>query len=137
MSQILTPNETLKAIIDGRNLEFRHLSFREWTRLNPLDNPLGLESIFKGDVLFRLAQEMITIGGVSFPKPQSKPLEFDTEYWVADINNQYYAAHTPNRWVDDFIDKRHLRRGLIHLSREAAIAHAKALIKLSGGKVDE
>lgn len=137
MSQILTPNETLKAIIDGRNLEFRHLSFKEWTRLNPLDNPLGLESIFKGDVLFRLAREVITVNGVSFPKPESEPLPYNTEYWVAEPSKNYYTTLGSNRWCDYRLDRQYLRRGLIHLNRENAIAHAKALIKLSGGNVDE
>lgn len=40
-------------------------------------------------------------------------------------------------WQDTQAFRSHLERGLVHLNKEAAIAHAKALIKVSGGRVDE
>ena len=86
---------------------------------------------------FRLAQEMITIGDVSFPKPESEPPELGTEYWIAEPSYGYYATTIPIFWSDDSQDRIYLKRGLVHLTRENAIAHAKALIKLSGGNVDE
>lgn len=131
----LTPQEVLQAIIDGRNLEFRHLGFEEWTRLNPLDNPLSLESIFKDGVLFRLAQEMITIGDVSFPKPITESLDYDETYYVSDLTDP--RMYWEFAWSNSSQDYTYLSLGLIHLTKENAIAHAKALIKLSGGNIDE
>lgn len=135
--KLLTPNEVLQALQDGKDLEFKHSGFKEWTRLNPLDNPLSLESIFKGGVSFRLAQEMITIGDASFPKPETIKPELNTRYWVADPISENFTRAYRMEWVDDSYDNRVLSRGLLHLSEENAIAHAKALIKLSGGNVNE
>lgn len=132
---VLTPQETLQAIIDGKDLEFKHSGFKEWTRLNPLDNPLSLESIFKGGVSFRLAQEMITIGDVSFPKPESEPLSKNTKYYLPHLLKPNAPHDTV--WDNVELDYKYLAQGLIHLNQENAIAHAKALIKLSGGNVDE
>lgn len=135
----MTPQEALQAIIDGKKLECRwYLDTDDmWQEFDPLSNGVCIGSIFEKKFKFRLAQEMITIGDVSFPKPESEPLEYDTEYWATDPTNQHYTTHAPNHWHDDRIDRRYLRRGLVHLTRENAIAHAKALIKLSGGNVDE
>lgn len=81
---------------------------------------------------FRLKQEIITIGDVSFPKPETIPLEMNTTYWVADPISSNLTAQSPSKWENDIQDNRFLSRGFIHLSQENAIAHAKALIKLSG-----
>lgn len=78
----LTPQETLQAIIDGKKLEYRWKHHgNSWLSFNPLCNGVDIEDLLKGFYYFRIAQETVTIGNVSFPKPQSKPLEFDTEHW--------------------------------------------------------
>lgn len=138
----LTPQEVLKAIADGVKLEHKWIGSEwtvpsEWKDFNPLENSVVIENIFNGKYIFRLCQETITIGDVSFPKPESNPLKDGTEYWVAEPAYQHYIAIRPSRWAGDDLDRRFLHRGLVHLTKENAIAHAKALIKLSGGKVDE
>lgn len=134
---ILTPQEALQAIADGKKLEYKWHTDDEWYMFYPLINGVFLENIMKGKSVFRLAQEMITIGDVSFPKPESNPLKNGTEYWVADPTSQYCTTQGANCWGNDDLDKNYFRRNLVHLSKENAIAHAKALIKLSGGNVDE
>lgn len=134
---VLTPQEALQAIADGKKLECKWFDESKWITFNPLQITTSIRSIFKRHCVFRLAQEMITIGDVSFPKPESEPLKNGTEYWVAEPSYKHYTSHDANNWADDDLDKNYLRRSLVHLSRENAIAHAKALIKLSGGKVDE
>ena len=129
----LTPQEALQAIIDGKKVECLLDGSEKW------DNTL----LFTAGVLanprnkFRLFHEMITIDGVSFPKPESKPPESGTEYWITELSYEYYATSNPVIWVDDSQDRLYLKRGLVHLSKENAIAHAKALIKLSEGTIDE
>ena len=129
----LTPQEALQAIIDGKKVECLLDGLENWNSI----------LLFTTEVLanphnkFRLAQEMITIGDVSFPKPESEPPELGTEYWIAEASYEYYATTIPILWGDDSQDRIYLKRGFVHLTRENAIAHAKALIKLSGGNVDE
>ena len=135
--KLLTPQETLQAIVDGVKLEYKWSDNSEWKDFDPVCSSISIESIFKKFFVFRLRQEMITIGDVSFPKPESEPLEIGTEYWVAEPSYRNCISQNPYIWDDDDIDRRYLRRGLVHLTRENAIAHTKALIQLGGGKVDE
>lgn len=137
--RILTPQEVLQAISDGKKLEYKagDKDGYGWRIFNPLYNGVSIEAIFEGIFIFRIAQEMITVGDVSFPKPESEPLEVGTAYWVTNPTYPYYSSITTFLWGSGSKDKQHLQRGLIHLTRDAAIQHGKALIKLSGGTVDE
>ena len=130
----LTPRETFQAILDGKKVEYRHPRL-DWTILKP--NSFKLSKLLESEFQFRLSQEMVTIGDVSFPKPESEPLELDTKYWLAELSYECYTTTGPMYWEDDSQDRIYLKRGLVHLTRENASAHAKALIKLSGGNVDE
>lgn len=134
---ILTPQEALQAIADGKKLEYKWHTEDEWHMFDPLINGVYLEHVMKEKNVFRLAQEMITIGDVSFPKPVSEPLTDGADYWIANPTYLHHSLVHPFTWCGDNIQRVYLSRGLIHLSRENAIAHAKALIKLSGGNVDE
>lgn len=135
MSKLLTPQEALQAIANNEKLEHRWHYHEEWAVYRPLDYEVSIKDILSTVYLFRLAQEMITIGDVSFPKPVSEPLKKGTKYWFAGLGSERCAFSYD--WDDDETDKRILRRGLLHLSEENAVAHAKALIKLSGGTIDE
>ena len=133
----LTPQETLQAIAEGKKLECRWFGTDDWRYFNHLENRLTIESIFGGRCFFRLSQEMITVGDVSFPKPESEPPELGSEYWIAELSYEYYTTVSSLLWADDSQDRHYLQVGCVHLTRENAIAHAKALIKLSEGTIDE
>lgn len=131
--KLLTPQEALQALQNGKKVECLIEGLKTWH--NVLLFSTG--ALANANNKFRLAQEMITIGGVSFPKPVIKPLERGAEYWIADPSEPYYTTISSCRWEDDKLDNCYLRRGIIHLSEENAIAHTKALVKLSGGNVNE
>lgn len=133
---VLTPQEVLQALIDDKKLEYRQRNdSNDWRVFKPLDNRVTIEAILEGRFIFRLTQEMITIGDVSFPKPESESLKAGEEHWVADPTHINYTFKYD--WYADELQEQNLNRGFLHRSRENAIAHAKALIKLSGGTVDE
>lgn len=134
MNNLLTPQEVLQAIIDGKKLEYKWCEANEWRPFNRLANGVCIECIFKGDCIFRPFQEMITIGGVSFPKPESETPEQGCNYYSPNLLS--YSLYICNSWEDDRFDARRLEQGLVHLTEENAIAHAKALIKLSGGSYE-
>ena len=125
--KLLTLAEVVQAIQDGKKVEYRCPN-DTWRELKWENVSLG--KLLNSDLQFRLAQEMIVVGDVSFPKAESEPLEDDDEYWVADPTCIYYTFS--GRWAGDKWDRWALRRGLLHKSKENAVAHAKALIKLSG-----
>lgn len=84
---------------------------------------------------FRLAPEVIIIGDVNFPKPETKALKEGQYYFMPDLTTA--KLYFRSRWDNDEYDVQRLERGFVHLSEENAIAHAKALIELSGGNADE
>ncbi|AKG19276.1 hypothetical protein AAX09_07710 [Moraxella bovoculi] len=136
MSKLLTAPEVVQALLAGKDVECTRAmdsQSNDWYSLNQYETSISM--LTNGLFIFRLAQEKVTIGDVSFPKPVSEPLKKGTKYWFAGLGSERCAFSYD--WDDDETDKRILRRGLLHLSEENAVAHAKALIKLSGGTIDE
>lgn len=130
MSNKLSYDEIIRALKEHRTVEYRGLGHDEWFKLSGMSD---VNVFLSDDIEFRITSEMITIGDVSFPKPELKPLKDGDKYWVADPAFIHYAL--ASQWKGDKLDKLALNRGLLHKSKEDAIAHAKALIKLSGGKL--
>ena len=71
----------------------------------------------------------IRIGEYDVPEPVREPLEKDTEYWIANFSLAELADSF--KWYSDKFDNRVLKNGLIHLTKEAAVIHAKALLSLT------
>ena len=71
----------------------------------------------------------IRIGEYDVPEPVREPLEKDTEYWIAHFSLEELANRF--KWYSDKFDNRVLKNGLIHLTKEAAVIHAKALMSLT------
>lgn len=77
----------------------------------------------------------IMIGDIEIDAPEVSELAHNTEYYLPNIGA--LEMYSESRWYKDNVDLFRLKTGVIHLNKEAAIAHAKALIKVSGGCVDE
>ena len=71
----------------------------------------------------------IRIGEYDVPEPVHEPLEKGTEYWIAHFSLEELANRF--KWYSDKFDNRVLENGLIHLTKEAAVIHAKALLSLT------
>lgn len=68
------------------------------------------------------------INGIELALPERVAPSILTVYYLADITIQtLYYKHV---WNNDFGDTQYLSRGLVHLTKENAIAHAKALLSL-------
>lgn len=70
----------------------------------------------------------IVINGFNVPEPVREPLSEGTMYYVPHLFSgraEFYS------WAGDDVDHHFLRSGLVHLTGEAAIAHAQALISLT------
>ena len=93
-----------------------------------IDAPMS----FYDNMEYRLKPEppkTIRIGEYDVPEPVREPLEKDTEYWIADFSLEVLADRF--KWYSDKFDNRMLKNGLIHLTKEAAVIHAKALVSLT------
>ena len=111
---------TLVVIVDGCGLSMhmRDGSYDEWH-----DNPKDIIGMWSDP------PKTIRIGEYDVPEPVREPLEKDTEYWIA----YFSLAELANsfKWYSDKLDNRALKNGLIHLTKEAAVIHAKALLSLT------
>lgn len=71
----------------------------------------------------------IRIGEYDVPAPVREPLEDDKEYWGVDPMAEELAWKY--KWNNALFCNLMFRRGLIHLTKEAAVIHAKALLSLT------
>lgn len=110
-------------------IQYRHSASGDW--LDVVREPTWTE---EGE--YRIKPKTIRIGDIDVPEPVRKPLEMGQKYWVFYLFGSSSKA-IEGEWGNDSIDARWLSRGLIHLTREAAELHAKALILVSGGEVDK
>lgn len=125
---MLTYREALRAFADGKTLEIN--TGIGWVvatdfsgfNLDALDTPSP----------YRIQQATITINGVEVPEPLREAPKVGTPYYVPSV---LLAGAGQNFWKNDSHDRDLLRRGIVHLTREAADAHACALILASGGQV--
>lgn len=85
---------------------------------------------------FKQKQKTIMIGDMEVPEPVREPLERDQPYYVTQSLADDQSCCKRYNWRGDAYDKTVLERGLVHLTKEAAKAHSKALIKVSGGKYE-
>lgn len=77
-------------------------------------------------VHYRRKPQTITVNGVEVPEPMRKePKNTELYYLAYPISEKLYAQYD---WVGTRPDRLWLEKGLIHSTREAAIAHAKAML---------
>ena len=78
-----------------------------------------------------LAVQTGSINGHEYQRVAPKD---DTRYWIP-ITYDHTVLAEDYLWVGGKTDLIWLRRGLVHLTREAAEAHARAIILAGGGEV--
>jgi hypothetical protein len=84
---------------------------------------------------YRIKPRTIRIGEIDVPEPVRVALNVGETYYI--VQDSAETISMEFTWASDSVDNRLLSRGLIHLTREAAELHAKALITISGGKINE
>jgi len=83
---------------------------------------------------YRIKPRTIRIGEIDVPEPVRVALNVGETYYIVQVSAETISMEFT--WASDSVDNRLLSRGLIHLTREAAELHAKALILVSGGRVE-
>ena len=102
----------------GLNMHMRDGSYNE----KP-DNPKDIIGMWSDP------PKTIRIGEYDVPEPVREPLEDDKEYWGVDPMAEELAWKY--KWNNALFCNLMFRRGLIHLTKEAAVIHAKALLSLT------
>jgi hypothetical protein len=78
---------------------------------------------------YRRKPRTININGFEVPEPVRVPLETDTNYYCPHLASSELVS--VSTWWDDGCDARRLNSGIIHLTKEAAVTHAKALLSFT------
>lgn len=117
----------LRAIADGvpqSEFEVHRTSWREVDWL-PLEQ-YSLWIMCPDDWKIRRKQKFIQVNGFDVPEPFREALEEMQKYFIPSLTEQDCFCRM--KWDGGHMDHRWLSRGLVHLTREAAIAHAKAML---------
>ncbi len=114
---------TLVVIVDGCGISGISMHMRDGSYDEGHDNPKDIIGMWSDP------PKTIRIGEYDVPEPVREPLEKDTEYWITNFSLEELACSF--KWYSDKFDNRVLKNGLIHLTKEAAVIHAKALLSLT------
>lgn len=118
----------LHAIADDKQLQYYD---RYTSRWNDVPSQHCLTAILEqGDITkYRIAPHTVRIGDIRIECAISDALHDGVEYYTPAINHiNLYASHM---WQHNALDSFRLNSGVIHLIKENAIAHAKALLSLT------
>lgn len=86
-------------------------------------------------VLYRNKPRTISVNAFEVPEPMRSAPKRDTLYFAAAINAP--DLYKPAYWNDEYWDMLWLSRGLCHSTKEAAIAHAKAMLGIDPNQTEE
>ncbi|EJK8625374.1 hypothetical protein [Morganella morganii] len=102
-----------------RNFEEKFHSTDKWNQMSDV--------FFQTHKEYRLKPNFIDINGHKVPEPVREPLKIGQVYWLARI----HGAVDSFEWEGDHECRAWLECGLIHLTKEAAEAHAAALFSFT------
>ena len=130
--------EFMEALLEGRKLTTDHTK----TKIYLLENGSLVYEKQEGEarsmtfsnidpaIHWFIVPKTININGFEVPEPERKPLKKGMHYWVPNIYRKEDQADR-NTWTSPESDGRILDLNLIHLTKEAAELHAKALLSFT------
>lgn len=105
--------------------------FRLWRlrehKMNPWFYP-NCHFVFNDYFEYELIPKTININGHEVPEPMREKPEVGTHYFFVYASERFYDRQS---WTNDDCDNFRLINGLCHTTKEAAIAHAKALFSFT------
>lgn len=78
---------------------------------------------------YRRKPKMITINGHEIPEPYRGEMRYGQFYYIPNLDSS--DLYNTLNWCKDACDQRVIERSLLHLSKEAAIKHAEALLSFT------
>jgi hypothetical protein len=117
--------EILVSIANGEVVQFRSHA-DGWGDIDIEDVLVEIAHARFTPCRYRVKPRTININGIEVPEPVREPLEEGTRYWTCGAG--VVVAYT---WVSDASDKGLLANGWIHLTKEAAETHHRALISFT------
>lgn len=91
-----------------------------------LSKPLA----FFSNLVYRRKPRTIKIGSHEVPEPMRVEPKIGQEFWMPDLTSPFFSVICRG-WAGYTDEKMWLQRGIIHLSKEACEAHARALLSFT------
>ena len=116
----------IEASANGEVVQIKPIGCEQWVDIN--------YPCFRGDLAYeyRVKPRTIKIGDFDVPEPMREiPTYGDVVFTVEIDEKRLFGQAT---WKGLEFGSRMLERGLLHKSKDAAIAHAKAIIALTSAK---
>ena len=128
MKHIELMREYMRLVEAGEKEPWKHFEIKPLGALEWIDFKAG-HWFFNEFWEYRLKQKTININGFKVPEPVSRPLKYDEIYFIPILTNQ--DGYDIAIWHHTSFDSKMLSMGLIHLTMEAAIKHAEALLSFT------
>lgn len=127
----MTPTEFLQALLDGHTVTNGSQRRRLVSQGIGLSCPNDTTPLLMDTSGWYIVPTTININGYEVPEPLRTAPRLGNQYYIAST-----GVDTPSRyeWLDDDVDYLYLAKGILHLTKEAAILHAKALISFTEAK---
>lgn len=127
MTRYLTHREAAQALLDGKTLHRGNKESPVYGAVLDL-SPEYINALSP----YRLAPEpprRITVNGIDVPAPETEALKLGEQYFEARPSHvEWTRSHS---WDGGDFDVHVLHRGLIHKTEAAAVAHAKAMVRVT------
>jgi len=95
-------------------------------KMNPWFYP-NCHFVFNDCFDYELIPKTININCHEVPEPMREKPDIGAKYWYVDIDGLYEWT----TWQDDECDDNRFKNGVCHATKQAAIAHAKALFSFT------
>jgi len=129
MSTPLSQADILRALAEGKTIQVRKrkLNAPWWA---PQENILSF--LCEADRYeFRIKPETVAINNIEVPCPVREKLKAGDRYWIPDVKQPDGYLYDSDTWDGYVLDMSRLKAGVIHLTKESAIAHAEALLSFT------
>lgn len=130
MTKFITGQQALTAIARGAN-DIQCLRTGEWRNALLCTAIEFLEDRLK----FRVTPKLIQIGDMKIEAAETEAPPVGTKYYMPNLANE--LLHWVSTWQNTVYDLANLKRHVVHLSPENAVAQTKAIILVSGGSLDD
>lgn len=136
MSNTLTGREVLRLLADGVGIEeFEWCYGGIWHHMN--DTSVEVSWLQKGTAVhFRRKAKTHIVNGFTVPAPETKAPASGVGYFIVNMFDDAWFDDIQS-WDNNDVEFKWLRRGLVFLDKDAAIANAKAMCGIDPSKGEE
>lgn len=119
----------LRGLADGETIQFSWFMVNKWEDMKEEDVLSSIAEAQWKPECYRIKPRTININGHEVPEPMRVEPNSDESYFVPNLIEDHPFTHFT--WNGNRIDKKWLVLGVCHTTKEAAIAHAKALLSFT------